>query len=64
MKKYVELKQMSADEPVKLSILKSNYNRLASKFNIGGYGLHTKSNKELLEDIKNVEKAIDNFTST
>ncbi len=64
MREVIELKPLKADEPLKLSILKSNYNRLVSRLNSQTAKLYSKKRIELLEEIKKQEKDIDDFTDT
>ncbi len=59
--KYIELLKPSSDDPPRLSILKSKYNRIAVKLN-GFYNLLSEEEmKEAITELKYYESQIDTY---
>lgn len=61
MGEQIELKRISADDPIKLSILKSHFNRLANQLNVRIYHLSQKQRKDIADQIKVIEIEINNY---
>jgi hypothetical protein len=58
---YIELKKLSLEEPIRLSILKSKYNRAATKLN-GFYQILSEEEISLaLTQIKYYQEQIDTY---
>jgi hypothetical protein len=58
---YIELKRLIADEPIRLSILKSKYNQVAVKLN-GFYTILSEEEIKLaLTQIKYYQQQIDTY---
>ncbi len=58
---YIEMKQMILDEPIKLAILKSKFNRYASRLNVFGETLSDIERDDLFDRINELDKQIKEY---
>lgn len=58
---YIALKRIVVDESSSLSILKSKFNRFASKLNVSGEGLSQDEIDNLLDKINELEQQINEY---
>jgi hypothetical protein len=60
-RELIELVRLDASDPPKLTVLKSKYNRYASKLNVARFERLTGEHTFLMDELKVLKKQIDQY---